>query len=86
MTVGIIGLGLIGGSMAKAYKENSGATVLAADPPLLIAPNPNAGKTVTVRVESPEGNLFYGKVPVEEGNSVLDAAEKAFAQADIDGI
>ena len=31
MTVGIIGLGLIGGSMAKAYKENSGATVLAAD-------------------------------------------------------
>ena len=58
--------------------------VLAADPPLLIAPNPNAGKTVTVRVESPEGNLFYGKVPVEEGNSVLDAAEKAFAQADIE--
>lgn len=31
MTVGIIGLGLIGGSMAKAYKENSGVTVLAAD-------------------------------------------------------
>ena len=31
MTVGIIGLGLIGGSMAKAYKENSGATILAAD-------------------------------------------------------
>ncbi len=31
MTVGIIGLGLIGGSMEKAYKENSGATVLAAD-------------------------------------------------------
>lgn len=31
MTVGIIGLGLIGGSMAKAYKKNSDATVLAAD-------------------------------------------------------
>ena len=31
MTVGIIGLGLIGGSMAKAYKQNSSATVLAAD-------------------------------------------------------
>ena len=31
MTVGIIGLGLIGGSMAKAYKKNSNATVLAAD-------------------------------------------------------
>ena len=31
MTVGIIGLGLIGGSMAKAYKKNSDAVVLAAD-------------------------------------------------------
>lgn len=31
MTVGIIGLGLIGGSMAKAYKQNSNACVLAAD-------------------------------------------------------
>lgn len=31
MTVGIIGLGLIGGSMAKAYKKNSDCTVLAAD-------------------------------------------------------
>ncbi len=31
MTVGIVGLGLIGGSMAKAYKKNSTATVLAAD-------------------------------------------------------
>lgn len=31
MTVGIIGLGLIGGSMAKAYKENSSYTVLGAD-------------------------------------------------------
>ena len=31
MTVGIIGLGLIGGSMAKAYKKNSDAIVLAAD-------------------------------------------------------
>ena len=31
MTVGIIGLGLIGGSMAKAYKENSTDTVLGAD-------------------------------------------------------
>ena len=31
MTVGIIGLGLIGGSMAKAYKKNSNYTVLAAD-------------------------------------------------------
>lgn len=31
MTVGIIGLGLIGGSMAKAYNKNSDATVLAAD-------------------------------------------------------
>ena len=31
MTVGIIGLGLIGGSMAKAYKKNSDAVVLTAD-------------------------------------------------------
>jgi prephenate dehydrogenase len=31
MTVGIIGLGLIGGSMAKAYKKNSDAVILAAD-------------------------------------------------------
>ena len=31
MTVGIIGLGLIGGSMAKAYKKNSDCAVLAAD-------------------------------------------------------
>lgn len=31
MTVGIVGLGLIGGSMAKAYKKNSTDTVLGAD-------------------------------------------------------
>lgn len=31
MTVGIIGLGLIGGSMAKAYRENSAHTVLGTD-------------------------------------------------------
>jgi len=31
MTVGIVGLGLIGGSMAKAYKKNSDCTVLGAD-------------------------------------------------------
>lgn len=31
MTVGIVGLGLIGGSMAKAYKQNGTDTVLAAD-------------------------------------------------------
>lgn len=30
MTVGIVGLGLIGGSLAKAYRE-AGETVLAAD-------------------------------------------------------
>ena len=60
------------------------STAVFAGEMMVIAPNPNAGKTVTVRVESPEGNLFYGKVPVEEGNSVLDAAEKAFAQADIE--
>ncbi len=31
MTVGIVGLGLIGGSMAKAYKQNGTDTVLGAD-------------------------------------------------------
>lgn len=31
MTVGIVGLGLIGGSMAKAYKKNGTDTVLGAD-------------------------------------------------------
>ena len=31
MKVGVIGLGLIGGSMAKAYKQNSDACVLGAD-------------------------------------------------------
>ncbi len=31
MTVGIVGLGLIGGSMAKAYKQNGNDTVLAAE-------------------------------------------------------
>lgn len=31
MTVGIVGLGLIGGSMAKAYKQNGTDTVLAAE-------------------------------------------------------
>lgn len=31
MTVGIVGLGLIGGSMAKAYKQSSDCTVLGAD-------------------------------------------------------
>lgn len=31
MTVGIVGLGLIGGSLAKAYKENGGHKVLALD-------------------------------------------------------
>ncbi len=31
MTVGIVGLGLIGGSMAKAYKQNGSCTVLGAD-------------------------------------------------------
>ena len=28
ITVGVVGLGLIGASFAKAYKENSGSTVL----------------------------------------------------------
>ncbi len=31
MTVGIVGLGLIGGSIAKAFRENSGDTVLGCD-------------------------------------------------------
>lgn len=31
MTVGIVGLGLIGGSLAKAYKKNEGITVLGYD-------------------------------------------------------
>ena len=31
MVVGIVGLGLIGGSMAKAYKKNAGISVSGAD-------------------------------------------------------
>ena len=58
-------------------------TVLAGDM-ILIAPNPNAAKTVTVRVEGPEGNLFYGSVPVAENTSVLDVAEAAFKEGGID--
>ncbi len=60
------------------------STAVFAEDIILIAPNPNAGKTVTVRVESPEETLFCGPVTIAEGASVLDVAEAAFAQADID--
>ena len=51
---------------------------------LLIAPNPNAAKSVTVQIEGKDGNLFYGKVPLAEGDSVLQVAEKAFEQSGIE--
>lgn len=60
------------------------STAVLAGDIILIAPNPNAQKTVTVRVESPEGNLFYGTVPVTENTGVLDVAEAAFKESGID--
>ena len=60
------------------------STAVLAGDIILIAPNPNARKAVTVRVESPEGNLFYGSVPVAENTSVLDVAEAAFKEGGID--
>ena len=51
---------------------------------ILIAPNPNAAKTVTVQIEGKDGNLFYGPITVEAGENVLSAVEKAFAQSGID--
>ncbi len=43
MTVGIVGLGLIGGSLAKAFRENTDHTILACDkdPGVLVAANLN---------------------------------------------
>ena len=60
------------------------STAVFAEDIILIAPNPNAAKTVTVRVESPEETLFCGPVTIAEGTSVLDVVEAAFAQGSID--
>ena len=61
------------------------STAVFAEDIILIAPNPLAGgKTVTVRVEGVEGNLFYGDIALSGDNSVLTVAEAAFTQAGIE--
>lgn len=59
------------------------STAVFAGEMMVIAPNPNAGKTVTVQIEGTDGNLFYGKVKLEEGDTALQIAEKAFVQGDL---
>ena len=55
MTVGVVGLGLIGGSIAKAYKANSDFKVLGADSDSVIVEFAKMAQAIDV--ERGEGNL-----------------------------
>lgn len=60
------------------------STAVFAEDVILIAPNPLAAKTVTVQIEGKDGNLFYDTVTLDEGDSVLQAVEKAFVMGEME--
>lgn len=60
------------------------STAVFAEDIILIAPNPNAVKTVSVRVEGVTGNLYDGSVAWAEGMTALSALETALTDAGVE--